>query len=73
MIYPVRILEWYGNSKNAFYSEKEMLEIILPYLKCENCGKPVTFKKGYVMHSITFGGPDEAWCCKKCLTKEAED
>ena len=67
MIYPVKINEWYKKG-GAFDSEREMLRAILPHLKCETCGKPVTWR-GWVLHSITFGGPGEAWCSKKCLKR----
>jgi len=66
-IFPVNIKESFGDPKSAFYEEKEMLESILPYTFCNKCGDKVTFKRGYVMHSITFGGADGAWCSKKCL------
>lgn len=65
-IYPVKITEWY-NKNTVFKSEISSLKIMLPNLKCYKCGGDITWGKGYVMHSITFGGPDEAWCSKKCL------
>lgn len=68
-IYPVKITEWY-NKKTAYKTEVETLKILLPNLKCQECGNNIEWKKGYVMHSITFGGPDEAWCCNKCLNGE---
>ena len=68
-IYPVKITEWY-NQKTEFKSEVKTLKILLPNLKCHKCGNPIEWKKGYVMHSITFGGPDEAWCSKKCLNNQ---
>ena len=68
-IYAVKISGkdgWYVKGQ-AFETEIQSLRNILPYLKCEVCGKPVTWRAGYVMHSITFGGPDQAYCGAKCL------
>jgi hypothetical protein len=68
-IYPVRITEWYDNKKSAFYSERTLLRGMMTYAKCDRCGAPMKSKwrTGYVMHSATFGGPNEAWCTKRCL------
>jgi len=60
-IYAVSIKEWYYDKKSSFHEELEMLKCISP-LYCSDCGKEVDHKTGYVMHSITFGGPDGAWC-----------
>jgi hypothetical protein len=68
-IYPVRINEWYVKDR-PFGKEVEFLECMLPHLKCEECKKPITWDEGYVMHSITYGGPDEAWCSALCLYGE---
>jgi len=67
-IYPVRIKEWYVEEK-AFGAHIDTLKWILKYHKCDECGKRIRWDRGYVMHSITFGGPDGAWCSKKCLEK----
>ena len=68
-IYPVKINDWYNKKGSVFYEEREMLKIMMP-LKCCVCKKEFDFPNGYVMHSITFGGPDGAWCSKKCLNRE---
>lgn len=65
MIYPVKIRENY--EKGPFAEEAKTLRDMLPSLKCSVCKGPVTWQRGYVMHSITFGGPDGSYCCKKCL------
>jgi hypothetical protein len=63
-IYPVKINRWYLCGE--WRDEGEFLKSLLPSIRCETCGKQVTWR-GWVMHSITFGGPCEAWCSKKCL------
>lgn len=68
-IFPVRIKEWYVPEK-PFGSEIETLKAILPILGCSHCGKKIRWDRGYVMHSITYGGPDGRWCSKKCLEAE---
>ena len=70
-IYPIKVSKTYDNKKNAFYSERVLLKGIMPYLKCEQCKKSLKrhWSSVYVMHSITFGGPSEAWCNIKCLNK----
>ena len=65
-IYPVKIDKWY-NKKSSFKTEIKMLKTMLPYLRCVECGGKIEWSKGYVMHSITFGGPDESWCSLECL------
>jgi hypothetical protein len=65
-IYPVRIKEWYVEGK-PFGAEMPMLKSMLRCLPCIQCGKKIRWDRGYVMHSITFGGPDGRWCSKKCL------
>jgi hypothetical protein len=69
-IFPVKIKEWFYDPESPFYDQKSFManELKNKNLKCHKCGKNVT-KKGYVMHSIFFGGPDEAWCSKKCMEK----
>lgn len=68
-IWPVRIKEWYVESK-PFGDQIETLKIILSVFKCDKCGKKVRWDRGYAMHSITFGGPSGLWCSKKCLEAE---
>ncbi len=76
MIYPVSIQEWYVDEfneegrRNPFHECLDDLREILPYLKCEKCGSEITEKDGFVMHSITFGGPSGAWCSEKCLNDD---
>jgi hypothetical protein len=68
-IYPVRIKEWYVEGK-PFGSEIDTLKMILRHFTCDKCGKRIRWDRGYVMHSITFGGPCGSWCSKKCLEGE---
>lgn len=70
-IYPVNVHDWYDDKESAFYPERKLLKGIMPYLKCEKCKRSLKrhWKAVYVMHSITFGGPSEAWCSLKCLKK----
>lgn len=74
-IYPVRIDEWYDDPKSAFFSERDMLKTILEFSKCCECGAPMADKwdKGFVMHAITFGGPDGAWCSLQCLNGDSDE
>lgn len=65
MIFPVRIKEYYETG--PFADEAGTLRDMLPWLKCAVCKGPISWRSGYVMHSITFGGPDESYCSKKCL------
>ena len=67
-IYPVKIKEWY--TAESFKKEMPLLKTMLKFIKCKECGNKVTVKNGWVMHSITFGGPDGAWCSEKCLNKK---
>jgi len=69
-IYPVRIKEWYVEGK-PFGECIPMLKGMLNFYSCIQCGKKIKWNRGYVMHSITYGGPDGRWCSKKCL--EAKD
>lgn len=70
-IYPVKISDWYVKG-NPFGKEIPMLKSILDsgYFNCLRCKKPVPWDRGYVMHSITFGGPSECWCSVECLEVE---
>lgn len=73
-IYPVPIKGWYKDpfdkcDMRAFGGEYKKLKTILPHLRCHVCSKPITERWGWVMHSITYGGPDEAFCTKKCVIK----
>jgi hypothetical protein len=65
-VYPVKINKWYVEGE-PFGEEIPHLKSILRYLRCCKCGKKIRWDRGYVMHSITFGGPDNCWCSKKCL------
>jgi len=67
-IYPVSIQEWFVDG-DKHGKKWESLKRILPELRCEVCGGAIKQRYGYVMHSITFGGPSEAFCTKKCLEK----
>lgn len=70
-IYPVSVKEWYDDPKNAFYKERGILKLILPNQRCYRCRKLMKkiWRRAYVMHSITFGGPSEVWCSLRCLRK----
>jgi len=65
-IYPVKINEWYVEGK-PFGTEIDTLKMMLPHIECHRCRKPISWDEGYVMHSITYGGPDAAWCSKECM------
>lgn len=65
-IYPVRIKEWYVKDQ-PFGKQIDMLKAMLEFYVCKRCGKQIEWDDGWVMHSITFGGPDGAWCSEKCL------
>ena len=65
-IYPVKIKEWYVKGK-PFGDEIPMLKSLLKSFPCIVCGSKVEWDKGWVMHSITFGGPNEVWCSDQCI------
>lgn len=70
-VYPVKISEWYqgiDDIKNT--PHKELMEYLTSedILDCDVCGAPVSWSKGYVEHSLTYGGPNGAWCSKACLS-----
>jgi hypothetical protein len=67
-IYLVPIKEWYYDKESAYHEELGILKALSP-LHCSECKKEVNHETGYVMHSITFGGPDSAMC-KKCSDKD---
>jgi hypothetical protein len=64
-IYPVRIKKWYVEDQ-PFGEHIDMLKAMLKIYVCKECGGKIGWDEGWVMHSITFGGPDGAWCSKKC-------
>ena len=71
-IYPVKISKWYVAGK-PFGKELPMLESMLNsgHFNCAKCNKQVGMSEGWVLHSITFGGPDERWCSDECIGYEA--
>ena len=68
-IFPVKINKWFFDPESAFYKHRECMKVRLSDgLECHVCGKLVS-SRGYAMHSICHGGPNEAFCSLKCIQK----